>query len=458
MTYLEFLDHQPMTKFLWLLLCGVLLAEILDGMDFQMTAFAMPGIIRGFHINAAQAGAISSAGNIGLMVGATLFSLLCDRIGRKPIFQWVLFCFALGSLLSAVAPTYNALLAARFVAGLGIGSELPIGAAILAEYAPLRRRHIFIALVPLVWSIGWIVAAVLSIYMVPVWGWRSLFWAGVIPAVMIIGVRWFLPESVRFLLSKGKTEEAGKIVEELARKTGRTNLELVPPLPVKGQVKLSFVQQLAMLRSLWAPMVVLALVYFCFFIQTWGINAWLPTIFVRQGFTLAKSFTYTLIILCVTPLSHLIAMWLQERINRKWAMLLLTTVGTVLFVMFGLSFQYKWPIQAIVTVQLLQTLAVQGVITILYTLSAELFPTPVRSLGIGFVQSLGRFGAVLGPFALGLFLTFGTDISHVIYFFAAPLLVAAILAVIVIRFDPRKHTLEQITTEVEAEVGMAAGH
>ena len=106
---------------------------------------------------------------------------------------------------------------------------------------------------------------------------------------------------------------------------------------------------------------------------------------------------------------------------------------------------------------MLQTLAVQGVITILYTLSAELFPTPVRSLGIGFVQSLGRFGAVLGPFALGLFLTFGTEISHVIYFFAAPLLVAAILAVIVIQFDPRKHTLEQITTEARAEVGTAVG-
>ena len=139
---------------------------------------------------------------------------------------------------------------------------------------------------------------------------------------MIIGVRWFLPESVRFLLSKGKTEEAGKIVEDLARKAGRTNLELFLRSEIKGQVKLNFVQQLAMLRSVWAPMVVLALVYFCFFIQTWGINAWLPTIFVRQGFTLAKSFNYTLIILCVTPFSHLIAMWLQERINRKWAMLL----------------------------------------------------------------------------------------------------------------------------------------
>jgi putative MFS transporter len=453
MTYIEFLDNQPMTGFLWLLLCGVLLAEILDGMDFQMTAFAMPGIIREFHISPTQAGAISSMGNIGLMVGATLFSLLCDRVGRKPIFQWVLFCFALGSLLSAMAPTYNMLLIARFVAGLGIGSELPIGAAILAEYAPLRRRHIFIALVPLVWSIGWIIAAVLSIYLIPAWGWRSIFWAGVVPALMIIAVRWFLPESVRFLLSKGKNEEAGVIVRDLARKAGQTDIEFVPPVLPKGQVKLNFGQQVAILRSVWAPLVVLALVYFCFFIQTWGINAWLPTIFVRQGFTLSRSFTYTLIILCVTPFSHLIAMWLQEKISRKWAMFLMTLVGTTLFVLFGLSFQYKWPIQAIVSIQLLQTLTVQGVIAILYTLSAEMFPTPVRSLGIGFVQSLGRLGAVLGPLALGLFLKFGTEISQVIYFFAAPLLIAVILALFVIRFDPRKHTLEQITTEVRTGAG-----
>ena len=458
MTYTEFLDNSRMTSFLYLLLFGVILASILDGMDFQMTAFALPGIIGEFKINPAQAGVIASVTNVGLLVGAILFSLLSDRIGRKKIFQWVLLTFAFGSFLSAIAPSFELLIIARVIAGLGIGAELVVGAAILAEFAPRRYRHIFVASVPLVWSIGWLIAALLSIWCIPAWGWRSIYWIGVVPALMIAGIRFFLPESIRWLLIRGRTEEAGKIINNLAHRAGMTNIELVPPPVIVNQVKLNFRQQLSILRTVQVQMYVLAFVYFCFYIENWGINAWLPTIFVQQGYTLARSFTFTLVIFTVVPFSHLFGTWFQDKIQRKWAIFWMVSAGTVLLVLFGMSLQYRWPVHVIVGVQLLQTLAVQGVMVILYTLTTELFPTPVRSLGIGSVQSMGRFGAILGPFMLGLLLQFGTEISHIIYFFAAPLLVSAVLALFVIRFDPRQKTLEQINTEVEGEAVAAGGH
>lgn len=458
MTYTEFLDNSPMTGFLYLLLFGVILASILDGMDFQMTAFALPGIIREFKINSAQAGVIPSVSNIGLLVGATLFSILSDRVGRKTIFQWVLFTFAFGSFLSAIATSFNALIIARLIAGLGIGAEVAVGTAILAEFAPRRYRHIFVASVPLVWSIGWIIAALLSIWCIPAWGWRSIYWIGVVPAVLIAGIRFFLPESVRWLLTRGRTEEAGKIINDIARRCGRTDIELIPPPVIASQVKLSFRQQLSMLRSVQVQMYVLALVYFCFYIENWGINAWLPTIFVRQGYTMARSFTFMLVIFTVVPFSHLFGTWFQDKIQRKWAIFWMVSAGTVLLVLFGMSLQYRWPVHVIVGIQLLQTLAVQGVMVILYTLTAELFSTPVRSLGIGSVQSMGRFGAVLGPFMLGLLLQFGTQMSHIIYFFAVPLLISSVLALFVIRFDPRQKALEQINAEVESETMAAGAH
>src|ERR1035437_4673313 len=136
MTYLEFLDESPMTKWLWLLVCGMCLAQLLDGLDFQATSFALPGIIREFHLNPAQAGGVASTSNLGVMVGTIFSPMLCSRIGRKVIFQWVLLTYAVGTLISSVAPNMQILLIARFVAGLGIGSQFPIVASILAEFSP----------------------------------------------------------------------------------------------------------------------------------------------------------------------------------------------------------------------------------------------------------------------------------------------------------------------------------
>jgi putative MFS transporter len=451
MTYLEFLDNSPMTRFLWVLLFGLCLAQLLDGVDFLSTSFAMPGVIRQFHLNPPQAGLIASVGNIGLMIGAIFFPMLCDRAGRKPVFQAVLITYAFGTFLSAIAPSYNMLLVGRFVAGIGIGAQLPIVMAILAEYSPARLRHIFVPVGPIFYSVGWIIVALLSIWLIPAFGWRSIYWIGIVPAFLAIFVRFFLPESVRFLLMHGKVKEAGDITKDLARRAGMTNVELVPPVMGQDQVKLTFGEQLVTLRSYWRPTLLLAFFFFCSFVQTFGLNAWLPTIFVRQGFRLTTSFGYTLMIFSVTPLSHIIAMWLQNRIDRKWALFLMTFFGTVFFVLFGLSFEFKWPIYVLIGSQVLQTLSAQGIVAILYTLSAELFPTPVRTVGMGIVNGVGRLGAVLGPFLLGVFLHFGTKISEVIYFFAVPLLVAAILALFAIKVDPRRRSLDQI-----GETGKAA--
>jgi len=249
MTYTEFLDNSPMIGFHWLFLIGVCLAQILDGLDFQVTSFALPGIIQEFKLNPAFAGTIASSGNLGFALGAILFAILGDRFGRRPIFQWLLLTYAFGTFLSAIAPTYETLLVARFIAGLGIGAEIPIAATMLAEYAPARLRHIFVPLVPFFFAAAWIVAAFAALGLVPSFGWRALYWVGVTPALMVVYIRFFLPESVRFLLVKGKVEEAGRIVKDIARKAGMADVELVPPPMEQKQARPGFGQQLALIKT-----------------------------------------------------------------------------------------------------------------------------------------------------------------------------------------------------------------
>jgi len=444
MTYTEFLDKSPMSLFLWFLVIGVCLAQILDGLDFQATTFAMPGIMRELKLNPAQGGLIPAVTNLGLAIGAIILPAISDRIGRKPVFQWILFAYTFGTFLSAIAHNFELLIVARFIAGLGLGAQFPICWAILAEYSPVRMRHIFIPLAPIFFAVGWIVAALLSIWLIPSYGWRTIYWVGILPSVMIFYVRRFIPESVRFLLARGKIEEAGKVTAELARKAGMSHVNLVPPPMAAGAVKLTFGQQVAVIRKLWAPVIVLVVFLLCSFVQTFGINSWLPTIYVRHGFRLIRSFQYTMIIFIVTPFAHLIAIWLQNQVNRKWALFILTVGGTVFFILFGLSFEYGWPVAVLIGFQIIQTLFAQGIPSILATLSSETFPTSVRTTGTGFVSGLGRLGAVFGPAILGLFLNYNTKISSIIYYFATPLFVAAILALFAFRFDPRGKALEQI--------------
>ncbi len=373
MTYTEFLDRSPMTGFLWTMMVGVAMAQLLDGLDYQATAFALPGIMRQFKLGPTQAGVIQAVANIGLAFGALFVPILCDRKGRRLMFQWVLLVYAFGTFLSAIAPSYNMLLVGRFIAGLGIGAQLPIVFALVTEYSPLRLRHILVPISPAFWAVGYVVCALFSIWLIPIYGWRAIYWVGVAPAFMAIYVRYFMPESVRYLLSKGKIEEAGRITKDLARRAG-IDVELVPPEMARSQMKLSSGEQFRALRPVLGVTAAVSFFYFCYFIQSAGVFVWLPTIFVRQGFKLTTGFRYTLLIFCVTPFAHLLGGYLQNKMNRKWALFLMTIVGQVFFILFGLSFQYHWPVAVLVGSQMLQTLFTQGTTAILMTIGSELSP------------------------------------------------------------------------------------
>ena len=346
-------------------------------------------------------------------------------------------------MLSALAWNYETLLAARVIAGLGIGAEFPVAFALLAEFSPKRLRHIIVSLGPIFFATGWFLCAAISTVVIPKYGWRAIYWVGVTPALLIIYVRQYLPESVRFLLQRGRIEEAGVIAKDLARRAGVT-AELVPPPRLAAQKKPSLLEQFSAIRFAWVTIVVLGVFFFANWIQFMGFAAWLPSIFVRQGFTLTRSFNFTMIILAVTPFGQLFAMWLQERMSRKWAMLLLSAISTVSFIAVGLAFEMKFSIAVIVGAYVCYQFFSQGIIVILYTLGAELFPTSIRSIGMGLITAFARIGAILGPFILGVFLSLGTSIHEIIYYFASPLLIAAILAVIFIRVDPRQKTLEEL--------------
>lgn len=445
MTYTEFLDGSPMSRFLWLLLIGCIAAQILDGFDFQSTSFVLPLVIREFKISQTQAGALATLTNLGLMLGALIAGPASDRWGRRPLLQAMLFTYALGTFLSAISPSYNLLLAARFVTGLGIGGEFPVVVTMLAEWAPKSLRHFFVGLFAIGYSLGWFVCAVVATLVVPSVGWRALYMLGVAPVLLIFYVRTFIPESVRFLLEKDRVDEAGKIMQQVAKTNRMTDIDLVPPPAAEINSSLSFASKYSMLRVIAVPLIVLAFFHMSNSVQVVGFSTWLPSIFVKAGFTLTKSFKFTMIVFAATPLGQLFAIWLQDKMPRKWAMLLLSVVAAICFFGFGLAFEFKYPIAVIVGCDVGYQFFSGGVSPILSTLATEIFPTKVRSLAYGILSACARIGAATGPLVLGFLLTLGTQIHQIIYYFALPLVIASIVVVVFIKSDMRNKTLEAVT-------------
>ena len=216
------LDAVPLNRFHWKLLITSGLGWMFDAMDVILIAFLIVPIRTEFGLAAtdARVALIAAAGFLGMFFGAAVSGRLADRYGRRAVFQATLVLFSIGSLLSALAPSFELLLAARVVAGLGLGGELPVVATLVSEFSPRKSRGRMIVLLESFWAYGTILAGLIAVFVLPQWGWRGAFLVGALPALYIAYLRGALPESPRFLASVGRATEADAVVRRVEREGG----------------------------------------------------------------------------------------------------------------------------------------------------------------------------------------------------------------------------------------------
>ncbi len=214
------LDAVPLNRFHWKLLIASGLGWMFDAMDVILISFLLAPIGKEFALDAPQRGLVVSAGFVGMFVGAATSGRLADRYGRKTIFQITLLVFSLGSVLSALAPSYETLLVARIVTGLGLGGELPVVSTLMSEFAPRARRGRMVSLLESFWAYGTIAAGLIGVFVLPSFGWRGAFLVGAVPALYVAYLRRALPESPRYLASRGLLNEADAVVRRLMTADG----------------------------------------------------------------------------------------------------------------------------------------------------------------------------------------------------------------------------------------------
>src|SRR5215217_7851144 len=223
----ERLDRLPFTREHGHLVFGSGLGWALDAMDVGLISFVMAALAVQWSLTPTELSWIGSIGFVGMALGATLGGLLADRIGRRQVFALTLLVFGVATGAAALAWSVASLLVFRFLIGLGLGAELPVASTLVSEFAPARVRGRVVVLLEAFWAVGWTLAALIGYFVVPRSdsGWRWALALGALPAVYAVVVRRRLPESVRFLELRGRTDEAEASVRRFEDAAG------VEPVP-----------------------------------------------------------------------------------------------------------------------------------------------------------------------------------------------------------------------------------
>ena len=447
---LERLEKLPVGSFHYKLLMVTGLGWLFDSMDTGLIAFVLPVLAKEWGLTTAQMGWIGSIGLIGMALGAIISGTVADKIGRKKVFSITVLLYSLATGACALAWSYESLLVFRFLVGFGLGGELPVAATLMSEYAPSHLRGRFIVLLESFWGVGWLVAACISYLIIPKFGWQIAFVLGTLPALYVFLIRLHMPESIRYLLSKDRIEEAKEIILMLEKKLNVKSEDftgkLTPAELGQGVAQPGF-------KTLWSSAMakrtlMLWLAWFGIVYSYYGIFMWLPSIVFQQGFAVVKTFEYVLIMTIAQLPGYYGAAWLVDVIGRKYTLSLFLLMSGVASYFFGNA---GTP-ESLLMWGAIMSFFNLGAWGVIYTYTPELYPTNIRALGSGWAAGFGRLGGMIAPALVGVMLANQLGINNVFMMFAA-VLVAVAAIVLGLGIESRQKSLEEIsaTTELATE-------
>jgi putative MFS transporter len=417
----------------YFILATAALGFMLDSFDSYIPAYAMPSIAKEWHLTPVMIGTLASAGMWGMLFGAIVWGPFSDKFGRRIGFIGTILGFSLFSGLTIFATGVGQFFAYRFIGGMCLGGMVPIDTALVSEYVATKYRGRFIAVLTLMWPFGLLAAAVASLTLVPTYGWRILFILGVLPAGLCVLIRWKVPESPRWLASKGRIEEAAAVMKKLG--ASEAELHNLIPEQAEGKAPLSI-----LLRRPYLKRFLLTTGYYFFaYFGYWGFLLWLPSILaVHFKLSLVRTFTYTLLAALSAIAARVVALYTIERFGRKQLFYVGYGVAGIGALVFG---RIENPAYLVWGACILAFFYEQGVTgTVVWT--AELFPSKVRATATSWSSGAGRISSALAPMAFGFFM--GRNMYYATYVMIAVFFWVAVLLVYVLGIETKGKSLEEI--------------
>lgn len=419
----DFIDRQPVGGFQIRLLLTCAAVLFLDGFDTQAIGYVAPALAKDWGLTKAQLGPVFSAGLFGLMIGALLFGPLADRVGRKKIIVLSTLAFGLGSLATAFVQDTTALLAIRFLTGLGLGGAMPNTVAMTSEFNPHRRRATMVMIMFCGFSVGAALGGLLAAALIPKFGWRSVFVVGgVAPLIMVPILALKLPESVRFLALGGRAPERVaellKLVAPAANFAPGTQFAVHEPelagLPV---LHLFREGRTAVTLLLWV-------VFFMSLLDIYFLASWLPTVLHDLGASVSEA----VLIGALLQVGGVLGTFALGSIVDRFSFRALALVYFVAVFAVGAIGQFGHSTVLVSIAIFAAGFSVIGGQIAANALAAGFYPTAVRASGVGWALGIGRVGSIIGPLVGGVLLANKWSTASVFMVAAAAALCAALAA------------------------------
>lgn len=438
----EFIDSRRFSPFQWgiLILCFLIVAA--DGFDTAAIGFVAPALIKEWSVSKVDLGPVLSAALLGLAVGALVAGPAADRYGRKRVLLASVIIFGVLSLLSAYASSLNQLLALRFLTGVGLGAAMPNATTLLSEYAPANRRGFLVNVMFCGFTLGAAGGGLAAAALIPEFGWRSVFIVGgIIPLILAVALLW-LPDSVRYMVVRGKSAtEIRAVLERIGGKGSAVATRFV--LPEHDSNQKASPLSIVLSPRLRSGTFMLWVTYFMGLLVYYLLSSWMPTLIREAGMSIRDASLVTALFPLGSTVGAIICGWLMDRLNP------FRIVGFA----YLLTGVFVWAVGQslgdtglLIAVTFTAGLFMGGGQVSMPVLAASHYPTAGRASGVAWMLGIGRFGGILGAFIGGTLFQFGLSLPTILGMLAIPAMIAAV-SILTMGAASRKNEADYVRSE-----------
>lgn len=432
----ELVDNGRIGGFHILLFALCAMSLIMDGFDAQAMGFVGPEVREAFALNSDHWGYVLAAGNLGLMLGALVFTILGDRLGRRPVLIFGTLFYSILSIATAHAGSANELMILRFIGGIGLGAVVPNATALIGEYSPKRQRVTWMMAITVGFTVGAAFGGTVATWLVPLFGWESVFYfGGIVPFIVGLLMLVWLPESLQFLVVRRKIKQLSAWL-----KRAHANVVIGPETEfVSAEHGREGTPVKYLLRDGRAPVTVLYwLVNFMNLLNLYFIAGLLPSILVDNGLDASTSRIVATLFQVGGIVGTFGFAWLIAKKGFTPVLMVGFALASVLIALIG-NAGIMTTVPILMFVVFVAGWCIVGGQPGLNALAATYYPTDMRSTGIGWGLGWGRTGAIVGPLLWTLLADWETGSLFIV--FAIPAALSAVAMFVMHRIVRRTGAL-----------------
>jgi len=445
----EVIDSLGVNKFTWSIFFFLGMSMVFDGYDYMVVSYTMPQISKEWALNKVQTGSLSSWSLIGLILGGMCAGIISDKIGRRKTLIFAIAAYSLLTIPIYFSSSFAQFAFFRVLAGVGLGACIPVVTTIFSESTPTARRALFITF-GMAWMIvGWVLAGLIPMLLVPHYGWRVCYLVGGVPFLYSIFLYIRMNESAYWLANKGRKKEAVEILAQIeTRAVGKAtprdpNALIVPPAPKVGGPRALFSKDYRMITAgVW-------ITYFCGCFIVYGLNAWLPSLMMEKGFKFASAYSLAIANNGAAAIANCSTGFVSEVIGRRPNLIMSYLLGGFSIILMAFA---RGGFVTILAVNIFMGFAINYAITAVQPLMAEGYATEFRNTGVSWCQAFGRVGGALAPIVSGIVMGMQLGLRVSFLFYVIPAVIGAVAALLFVKKETKGKSLDQLAQETQMTI------